>query len=346
MKIFIKSFLILCSGIFIITVLVTFTRNETDTKKETSLPSETTKVESIEEKERSNSQLHPMSIEALRRREYLGGSFTIEQELSNGTNYRQFVASYKSEGLKIYGLLTVPLSPRPENGYPAIVFVHGHIPPKQYSTTGSYPTYQTTLARSGMITFKPDLRGHGRSEGEAVSAHYSEKYVVDTLYAIAYLKNYRDVDPEKLGYWGHSNGGEIGLRTAVISKDIKAYVFWAGVVGSFEDMLETYNDKIPFLRNIDDNPLVEEYGFPSNNQEFWKKLDPYSYLNDISAPLQLHHGTNDSSVPIELSVQLKKALESAGKKVEYFEYTGDDHNIGSQSGTAWQRSIQFFKKNL
>lgn len=301
---------------------------------------------SMAEKKIENEAPFPMSIEALRQREYLGGSFEIEQALANGTNYRQFVASYKSEGLKIYGLLTVPLTPKPKDGYPAIVFVHGHIPPKQYSTTGNYPTYQATLARSGMITFKPDLRGHGRSEGEAVSAHYSEKYVIDTIYAINYLKNYKDVDPEKLGYWGHSNGGEIGLRTAVISKDIKAYVFWAGVVGSFEDMLETYNDKIPFLKNVDDNPLVKEYGLPSSNQEFWKKLDPYSYLNDISAPIQLHHGTNDSSVPIELSVQLKKALESAEKKVEYFEYTNDDHNIGNQSSTAWQRSIQFFKKNL
>ena len=265
--------------------------------------------------------------------------------MPNGTNYRQFIASYLSEGLKIYGLLTIPTTPKPENGYPVIVFVHGYISPKKYSTTGNYPTYQATLARGGFITFKPDLRGHGNSEGEAASAHYSEKYVVDAMYAISYLKNYKDADPERIGYWGHSNGGEIGLRVILISPDIKAASFWAGVVGSYEDMLETYNDKISFLRNRN-NPLVEEYGLPSKNPEFWNKLDPYYFLNDISIPIQLQHGTADSSVPIELSIQLKKELEKLNKIVEYYEYPGDDHNISKNSNVAWQRTIDFFKRNL
>ena len=94
------------------------------------------------------------------------------------------------------------------------------------------------MARSGFVTFKPDLRGHGNSGGAPVSAHYSEKYVVDTLYAIEYLKNQEDVNRQRIGYWGHSNGGEIGLRVVVVSSDIKAASFWAGVVGSYEDMYE------------------------------------------------------------------------------------------------------------
>lgn len=300
---------------------------------------------SSEQEEIKSEESHPMAIEVLRQREFPGGDFVIERTLPNGTNYRQFIASYQSEGLKIYGLLTVPLAPKPEKGYPAVVFVHGHIPPKQYSTTGSYPTYQAALARGGFITFKPDLRGHGQSEGEAVGAHFSEKYLVDTLYAIAYLKKYKDVDSERIGYWGHSNGGKIGLRTLVISSDIKAAVFWAGVIGSFEDMLETYNEKISFLRDRNSS-LVEENGLPSQNPEFWKKIDPYSYLDNIKAPIQLHHGSNDDSVPVELSLRLKGELEKLGKPVEYFEYPGDDHNIGKSSGTAWQRTIDFFNKNL
>lgn len=287
----------------------------------------------------------PMFIETLRSREYSGGDFVIEKTLPNGTNYRQFIASYLSEGLKIYGLLTVPTSPKPENGYPAVLFVHGYIPPKQYSTTGNYPTYQASLARGGFVTYKPDLRGHGNSEGEAVSAHYSEKYVVDAMYAISYLKKYSDVDPERIGYWGHSNGGEIGLRVLVISSDIKAASFWAGVVGSYKDMLETYNDKISFLNN-NNNPLVEKYGLPTNNPKFWNQLDPYAFLNNISAPIQLQHGTADKSVPIKLSLRLKEELEKLNKKVEYYEYAGDDHNIAANSKTAWQKTINFFKENL
>ena len=287
----------------------------------------------------------PMSVEALRERKFPGGDFLIEKTLENGTSYRRYIASYKSEGLKIYGLLTVPLAPKPEKGFPAVVFVHGYIPPKQYSTTGNYPGYQATLARSGVVTFKPDLRGHGQSEGEAVSAHFSEKYFVDVLSALSYLKNFKEVDPERIGYWGHSNGGEIGLKAAVVTKDIKAFVFWAGVIGSSEDMLETYNEKISFLRH-ENNPLIQDHGLPSRNPVFWKKVDPYFYLGDISAPIELHHGAADSSVPVELSIHLKNELEALGKRIEYFEYPEDDHNIAKNSGLAWQRSIDFFKKNL
>ncbi|MEX1997822.1 MAG: alpha/beta fold hydrolase [Candidatus Andersenbacteria bacterium] len=289
--------------------------------------------------------LHLMAIESLRQQQYPGGDFVIEDKLPNGTNYQQFVASYQSEGLKIYGLLTIPLAPKPEGGYPAVVFVHGHIPPRQYSTINSYPTYQAALARGGFVTFKPDLRGHGNSEGEPSSAHYSEKYTIDTLNALAYLKMHEDVNPDRIGYWGHSNGGEIGLRVAIVNPDIKASSFWAGVVGSYEDMFETYIDDIPFLSN-DNNPLVQAHGLPSNNRDFWDKIDPYTYLSDITIPIQLQHGTNDSSVPVELSRSLEEALESAGKDVEYFEYMGDDHNISRNSGVAWQRTIDFFKEHL
>ncbi len=290
--------------------------------------------------------LHPMSIESLRKGDYPGGDFVIEEKLPNGTNYAQYIASYKSEGLKIYGLLTVPMTQKPEKGFPAILFIHGYIPPKQYSTTGNYPTYQARLARSGFVTFKPDLRGHGKSEGEPVSAHFSEKYVVDTLYALEYLKRYSDVDAQRIGYWGHSNGGEIGLRVLVVSPDIQAASLWAGVVGSYEHMFETYNHKIPFLNNVSSTDLVVQNGFPSQNRAFWKQLDPYFYLQDITAPLELQHGTNDQSVPVELSIRLKEAMEQAQKPVQYYEYKGDDHNISKNVETAFQRTITFFRENL
>ncbi|MBD3245071.1 MAG: alpha/beta fold hydrolase [Candidatus Moranbacteria bacterium] len=290
---------------------------------------------------------HPMEIEALRQREYRAGDLTIKETLKDGSNYHRYVAYYFSQGLKIYGLLTIPKTPMPKNGYPAVIFVHGYIPPKNYSTINSYPTYQDTLAKAGFATFKPDLRGHGNSQGEAKSAHYSEKYLIDTLYAIEYLKNHSKVNPEKIVYWGHSNGGEIGLRVAVISQDIKAYSFWAGVVGSYEDMLETYNKKIHFLNLKErDNPLVNKYGLPSQNPDFWNGIDPYTYLTDIKAPIQIHHAGADKSVPIELSISLKNELEKINKEVEYFKYQGDDHNISKNSTQAFQRTIEFYRKYL
>lgn len=302
-------------------------------------------VEEIDEVE-AEEPLHPMAIESLRRLDYPGGDFSIEEELANGSSYSQYVASYQSEGLKIFGLLTVPLAEKPENGFPAILFIHGYIPPAEYSTIGNYPTYQARLASAGFVTFKPDLRGHGESEGEPVSAHYSEKYVIDTMNALEYLKDYEAVDAERIGYWGHSNGGEIGLRTVLLTDDIQAASFWAGVVGSYEDMFETYNDDIDFLSDAKESTMVVENGLPSENADFWDQIDPFAYLDDIEIPIQIQHGTADESVPIELSESLRDALEAAGKDVEYFEYAGADHNIGQNVSQAFQRSIDFYREHL
>ena len=294
----------------------------------------------------AQNELHPMAIRSLRDGPYQGGRFIIEETLADGTNYSQSVVSYLSEGLKIRGLLTVPLAAEPEGGYPAVLFVHGYIPPDQYSTTGNYAGYQARLARSGFVTFKPDLRGHGESEGTPVSAHYSEKYVVDTLFALSYLKNHESVNPGRIGYWGHSNGGEIGLRVLVSSQDVRAASLWAGVVGSYEDMFETYNDQIRFLRNAKNSELVRLHGLPSTNREFWSTVDPYDHLDSIRVPVQILHGTADASVPVVLSRRLREELEKAGKTVDYFEYAGDDHNLSANVGAAFERTIAFYREHL
>jgi hypothetical protein len=53
---------------------------------------------------------HPLAIEFVRQQRYPGSQITIEEELEPGANYGRYIASYRSEGLKIFALLTVPLS--------------------------------------------------------------------------------------------------------------------------------------------------------------------------------------------------------------------------------------------
>jgi hypothetical protein len=71
-----------------------------------------------------------MNILAARQREYPGSSITIEETLEPGANYYRYIAWYKSDGLRIYGLLTVPFGEMPASGWPAIVFNHGYIDPQ------------------------------------------------------------------------------------------------------------------------------------------------------------------------------------------------------------------------
>jgi len=293
---------------------------------------------------------NPLEISAMRARAYPGSVIVIEDVLDPGVGYNRYYVSYLSEGLKIYALMTVPMGNKPPTGWPVIIFNHGYIPPDVYVTTERYIAYVDLIARSGYIVFRSDYRGHDRSEGIARGAYSNPDYTIDILNAVASIKIYTDADPNRIGMWGHSMGGYITLRSMVISKDIKAGVIWAGVVGSYPDLL--YNWRRGPDASPDSSPrpgswrstFVEQYGSPEDNPEFWNSISANSYLNDISGPLQLHHGTSDTDVPLEFSETLYYQMLNADKYVELYKYEGDNHNISNYFSTAMQRTIEFFDR--
>ncbi|HUD19287.1 MAG TPA: alpha/beta fold hydrolase [Patescibacteria group bacterium] len=295
---------------------------------------------------------NPLAITTMRKQSYPGSDLTIEQTLPDGTNYHQYIASYLSEGLKIYGLLTVPTGVKPATGWPVIIFNHGYIPPTIYRTTERYVAYVAAIARSGYIVFKSDYRGNGSSQGTPEGAYYSPAYAIDVLNALSSLKHYKDADPKKIGMWGHSMGGNITLRDIVVdTKDVKAAVIWGGVVGSYDDIMNnwqrqvTYQPPPPELANRNNyrKRLTDQYGTPQTNPTFWQAIDPTSHLADITIPIQIHTGGSDEEVPVAFSVSLKNKLSALGKTVEYYNYPGGDHNIADPNFTvAMERSIAFF----
>ncbi|MDX1665371.1 MAG: alpha/beta fold hydrolase [Candidatus Promineifilaceae bacterium] len=297
---------------------------------------------------------HPLSIERLRAASYPGSELTLEATLSWGPGHERYIVSYRSEGHKIYALLTIPRGEQPESGWPVIIFNHGYIPPDQYRTTERYESHVETFASHGYIVFRPDYRGHGRSEGEAPGGYGSPAYTVDVLNGLAALKNHPDVDPERIGMWGHSMGGHITLRAMVVSDEIKAGVIWAGVVASYPDLVARWRRPGATPTRDPEMPphrrwryeLAERYGTPEENPAFWAEISSNSYLPELSGPIQLHHGTADDVVPYEFSETLFEQGIETGAWIQLFLYENDDHNLTIHWTSAMKRSLVFFDTRL
>lgn len=296
---------------------------------------------------------YEMTIPYLRSRTYESSLEKLEQ-FSKKTEYTSYLTSYDSDGYRVNGLLTVPSGDVPDGGWPAIVFIHGYIPPSIYKTTENYQSYVDYFAKNGFVVFKIDLRGHDDSEGEANGAYYSSDYIVDTLNARAALQNSDYVNPEKIGLWGHSMAGNVVFRSVIAAQDIPAAVIWAGAVYTYEDWQEYRLNDNSYRPPSDMSDrqrrrqaLFDTHGEFNPTNAFWKEVIPTNFTQGVSTPIEIHHAIDDSVVNVEYSRNLAKILENSTIDLTVYEYQSGGHNISDGSFTAaMQRSVDFFKRYL
>jgi len=290
-----------------------------------------------------------VTIPALRTRSYSSNLNERNLYSENGA-YNSYLTSYDSDDLNINGLLTIPNGDMPKNGWPAIVFVHGYIPPTLYQTTEKYGDYVDYLGRNGFVVFKIDLRGHGESEGTPSGAYFSADYVIDTLNAYSALQNADFVNPGAVGLWGHSMAGNVLLRAFVTKPEIPAVVIWAGAVYSYADRKKygiqdaSYRPPADITRRAGGRLRLQEYD-PENI--FWKEFTPTNYLSDLKGAIQLNHAVDDDMVNIGYSRDLNALLDKTSIPHELNDYEGGGHNISDSFFVqAMENTVRFFEKYL
>src|SRR3989344_9638806 len=270
-------------------------------------------------------------IEQLRQRGYEGGKITIEETISHEGNYTNYIFSYQSDGLKIYGMMNIPTGNGP---FSVVVLNHGYFNQSSFTSGEGTQVIADILARNGYLTLASDYRGFGKSEndGQGSRGHRPE-YAIDVLNLIASVPNLDKANASKIGMWGHSMGGEVALRSVEVTDKLKALVLWAPTSARVSDNAGFYGSR------------RAPTGSSSNSD--MDSASPINYLQYISTPISLHQGLADTEVNPEWSKELNEALQKDGKSVEYFEYTGQDHNFRN---LGWdvisKRTINFFNQYL
>lgn len=294
-----------------------------------------------------------ITIPFLRKQNYK--SFLSElSQVEENANYTGYLTSFSSDGFRVNGYLTIPKGQKPVDGFPAIIFVHGYIPPASYKTLVNYAQYVDFLAKNGFVIFKIDLRGHGDSQGEPGGAYYSSDYIVDVLNARAALQGSSWVDPEKIGLWGHSMAGNVVSRALAAKPEIPAIVIFAGAVYTYSDFSEYSIRDNSYMAPPENSPsrkrrneMFERYGQFDPNSFFWKQIPMTNYLDGIKGAISINHAVDDMVVDIRYSRNFNSLLDKTLIRHELNEYPFGGHNFsGATFNNAMQKAVDFFKENL
>lgn len=282
----------------------------------------------------------PYTIEALRNAAPHGSVFKIEQLFLKTDAYQKHAISYQSGDLAISGVMNVPLAAPPEGGFPVLILNHGLIPPEIYFSGRGSKREQEFFARHGYITIHPDYRGLASSSPLTNARHdFYVGYTEDVTALIDALKEFASslMNLKRLGMWGHSMGGGIAARVAVLRPEVRAYVLFAPISADVEDnFYELAKEEVAWLHDT--------YG--AEGASAYREISPITFFKDVSAPVQLHHGVADKDVPLDFSKKIFNALTRERKKAELYTYAGEGHEFGGAWQLAAERALQFFNFHL
>ncbi|RMB64171.1 alpha/beta hydrolase [Dokdonia sinensis] len=134
-------------------------------------------------------------------------------------------------GITLAGTLTIPKSIMASKAYPAVILISGSGPQnRDEELLGHKPflVLSDYLTRQGFAVLRYDDRGTAQSTGDFASAT-SEDLATDAQAAFEFLLSRKQINPNKIGFAGHSEGGLIAPMVAAKNKDVAFIALLAGV---------------------------------------------------------------------------------------------------------------------
>jgi len=323
--------------------------------------------------------LQKYAIENLAAQTFQPSTITVTQITESTETVITALFEYQSQGKTISGQIKLPKNPPTD---PAIILMHrGFVPADIYQPGMGTNNVSQVLAENGYITLAPDFLGYGSSdddyenswEGRFVKpVQILDLYTTLTTNGITPTQQntaaslpYAIRPTENIGFWGHSNGGQIALSVLEIAQQPIPTVLWAPVTAPFPYSILYFGDE-----------LADE----GKAQRAWLAMFEETYdvfdfsltqhLDKLTGPIQIHQGTGDDAVlqwwtqefaqKIADENERRRDLETTSTataaadiseplpavELETFYYTGADHNLQPSWQTAVNRTVTFYQQNL
>jgi pimeloyl-ACP methyl ester carboxylesterase len=122
---------------------------------------------------------------------------------------------FRSGGNTLAGTLVLPETPGP---YPAIAFVLGSGPADR-TYYGMAPHLWRHFAGHGFACLSWDKPGVGQSTGDYNAQSFRDR-ADEALAAVRFLRGHAEVSKERVGLWGHSQGGAVAPLAASLSGNV------------------------------------------------------------------------------------------------------------------------------
>jgi cephalosporin-C deacetylase len=254
-----------------------------------------------------------------------------------------FAVRYDSlDGVRVFGWYCLPRERRAP--LPAIVTLPGYI---------SEPKIPKDLARQGFAAFSAAPRGKLAS-----SAQYNPGYpglltdnlvdrntyayrgfYCDTWRIVDFLLSRPEVDPERIGLTGSSQGGALTLVTAAMRPEVRAAAAGAPYLCGMIDAIEL-TSAYPY-QEINDYLRL----YPDRRQAVGDTLayfDGISFAPRIRCPIIVNVGLRDNVCPPETGYAVFAAIGAEQKRL--YAYADAGHDAGAaQHGAVIAR---FFQEHL
>ncbi|MDD2983586.1 MAG: alpha/beta fold hydrolase [Crocinitomicaceae bacterium] len=174
-----------------------------------------------------------------------------QEELGKIKYIQEEVTFFNAEAkIKLAGTWTKPKGKGP---FPAVILVSGSGPQDRNEEIMGHKPFLVIadyLTNNGIAVLRYDDRGVGKSTGEFVNATTAD-FATDVAAGIAFLKQQKGIDKNKIGIIGHSEGGMIAPMVAAKDSTIDFIVLLAGPGIFIRDLMLQQQEDILISENTE-----------------------------------------------------------------------------------------------